>query len=81
MARMDLMLMMVVATTVSVVICDNVTTQIDENEMGMEVYFDIVKGFLGDVVQRKNISESFLNLSTVFVDGKVDDESLTEWNE
>ena len=56
-----MILVVLCAASVCVVFSDNVTTQIDENEMGMEVYFDIVKNFLGDVVQRKNISSSFLS--------------------
>ena len=54
-------LVVLCAASLSVGYCDNVTSQIDENELGMKVYFDIVKSFLGDVVQQKNISSSFLS--------------------
>ncbi|GFR99686.1 prominin-1, partial [Elysia marginata] len=81
MERTALILVVLCTACVSLGSCSNVTSQIDENEMGMEVYFDIVKSFLGDVVQRKNISSSFLNLSTVFVDGKFDEDALTDWKQ
>ncbi|XP_035825566.1 prominin-1-A isoform X1 [Aplysia californica] len=55
--------------------------QINRNEMGMAVLYDMVHVFLGDVLQKEKITDSFLNLSTVFVDGDFDSESLEEWQD
>lgn len=39
----------------------NTAVEIDENELGMGILFDMVNIFTGDVLHKKRISESFLS--------------------
>uniref|UniRef100_A0A0B7BBZ8 Prominin-1-A n=1 Tax=Arion vulgaris TaxID=1028688 RepID=A0A0B7BBZ8_9EUPU len=54
-------------------------TNIDDNEMGMGVLYDMTNIFLGDVIHTERISNSFLNLSAVFENGDFHSDQVNDW--
>ena len=46
---------------------DGSTVEIDRNAMGMSVLYDMVHYFLGNILHKQKISESFLSEYTLFL--------------
>ncbi|BFZ03403.1 hypothetical protein BsWGS_06442 [Bradybaena similaris] len=59
----------------------NAAVEIDENELGMGILFDMVNIFTGDVLHKKRISESFLNLTALFEGGTFHGEQIDNWKD